>query len=127
MQADSLYLRAVTINPFLYRSLDAVFFDAIIKEIAAGAAGSSASRVEVEHEIDRYLAQAPADLKAWQAYSSGQFDEALKQYAVAIKQARKKAGLRMERGRLFMQLNQADSALAEIKLAADELRKADKK
>jgi tetratricopeptide (TPR) repeat protein len=127
MQADSLYLRALTINPFLYRRLDVVFFDAIIKEIAADAAGSSASRGEVEHEIDRYLAQAPADLKAWQAYSSGQFDEALKQYAIAIKQARKKAALRMERGRLFMQLNQADSALAEIKLASDELRKADKK
>ena len=127
MQADSLYLRALTLDPFLYRKLDAVFFDAIIKEIAADAAGSSASRGEVEHEIDRYLAQAPADMKAWQAYSSGRFDEALKQYAIAIKQARKKAGPRMERGRLFIQLNQPDSALAEIKLASDELRKADKK
>jgi tetratricopeptide (TPR) repeat protein len=127
MAADSLYLRALTINPFLYRKLDAVFFDAIIKEIAADAAGSSASRGEVEHEIDRYLAQAPADLKAWQAYSSGRFDEALRQYAIAIKQARKKAGLRLERGRLFIQLNQPDSALGEIKLASEELRKADKK
>jgi Tfp pilus assembly protein PilF len=127
MKADSLYLHALTLNPFFYRRLDNVFFGAILKEIAADAAGSNASRGEVEHELDRYLAQAPADLKAWQAYSSGRFDEALKQYAIAIKSARKKAGLRLDRGRLFYQLNEPDSALAEIKLAAEELRKADKK
>jgi Tfp pilus assembly protein PilF len=127
VRADSLYLRALTINPFFYRKLDGVFFDAILRQFAVDAAGASNNASEIQYEIEKYLATAPADLKAWRAYSDGRFDEALVQYAKAIKSARKKASLRYDRGSLFYQLDKPDSALAELTLAAEELRKADKK
>jgi Tfp pilus assembly protein PilF len=127
MRADSLYLRALTINPFFYRKLDNVFFDAILHQYSVELAGNGGGTSEIEYALDQYMRTAPADTKAWRAYSDGYFEEALKQYAVAIKTARKKAGLRVERGRLFFQLNNADSALTELTQAAEELRKADKK
>src|ERR1043166_8740052 len=127
LHADSLYLRALTINPFVYRKLDAPFFTAIIRAFAADAAGASNNASEVEADIESYLMRAPPSLKAWRMYSEGRFDEALKLYAQAIKQAGKKASLRVDRANLFFQLDQPDSALAELNLAAEELRKADKK
>lgn len=125
--ADSLYLRALAINPLFYRKLDNVFFDAIIRQAATEAAGASGNRSEIEYELNRYLATAPPDVKAWRAYADGRFDEALKLYTSAIKGARKKASLRLDKGRLYYQLNKSDSALAELTLAAEEWRKADKK
>lgn len=126
-RADSLYLHALTLNPFFSRKLDGVFFNAIMRELAADAAGPGGNISALEHEIERYLMTAPADLRAWRAYADGRFEPALELYATAIKSARKKAGLRLERGRLLFQLDRADSALTELTLAAQELRKADKK
>jgi tetratricopeptide (TPR) repeat protein len=127
MAADSLYLRALTLNPFFYRKLDGLFFDAILREFAQDAAGTSGNASDIEFALQRYMMQAPPDVKAWRAYSEGRFDEARTQYALAIKAARKKAPLRLERGRLYYQLNHVDSALIDLDLAAEELRKADKK
>lgn len=126
-RADSLYLRALTLNPFFFHKLDAAFFDAIIREIALQAVGPGGDTHAAEYEIRNYLRTAPAGTKAWRAYSHGRFDEALRQYAVAIKQARRKAPLRIDRGRLFFQLDRADSALTELTLAAEEKRKEDAK
>jgi tetratricopeptide (TPR) repeat protein len=127
MRADSLYLRALTINPFLYRKLDNIFFDAILHQYAVEVTGTGGSAGEVEYLLDKYMRDAPAETKAWRAYSDGNFEEALRQYAIALKSTRKKAPLRVERGRIFYQMNMADSALVELTAAAEELRKADKK
>ena len=61
------------------------------------------------------------------AYGDGRFPDALRLYAEAIKDAKFKAELRADRGRLFFQVGEADSALTELTQAVDELRKADKK
>ena len=127
IRADSLYLRALTLNPFFSRKLDGVFFDAIIRQVAERAAGPRGNVSALEHDIENYLLGAPASMKAWRAYGDGRFDQALEFYATAIKDARKKAALRVERGRLLFQLDRADSALTEFSLAAEEMRKSDKK
>ncbi|HEY0971588.1 MAG TPA: tetratricopeptide repeat protein [Gemmatimonadales bacterium] len=126
-QADSLYLRALTINPFFYQKLDGQFFRAVIRQVAQEAVGPTGNVAAMEYAIESYLRDAPAATRAWRAYSSGQFEEALRLYATAIRGARRKAPLRVDRGRLFFQLDQPDSALVEFELALEEMRKSDAK
>lgn len=126
-RADSLYLRALQLSPFFYHKLDGVFFDAIIREFARRAVGPGGDASELEYQIKSYIREAPPSMRAWRAYSLGHFDDALRLYALAIKSSRKKASLRIDRGRLFFQLDRADSALTELGLAAEEMRAADEK
>jgi tetratricopeptide (TPR) repeat protein len=86
------------------------------------------SASEIQYEFDRDLMQnASAWFRAQRAYSQGQFDDALRYYADAIKREDDKATLHAERGALFFQLDHPDSALTELTAAIDEMRKADKK
>jgi tetratricopeptide (TPR) repeat protein len=126
---DSLYLYSLTINPFLYRKLDVILFGEYIQNWSEEyARRNNASPSEVRFYIEREIQQdASLSMRAWQAYGNGRFQDALKLYADATKRARYKAGLRATRGRLFFQLGEADSALNELTLALDEMRKTDKK
>lgn len=125
---DSLYLYSLTINPFLYRKLDLRLFRSYISQLVDDyARRNNVSANEVQYEVDREMSQGPASMRAWQAYSEGRFDDALRYYAEAIQHERDKTVYRTDRGRLFFQLNQADSALAELTQALDDMRKSDKK
>lgn len=127
MRADSLYLQALELNPFLYHKLDGAFFDALVRGFAVRAVGPNGDTGEAEYQIRTYLSRASPDVKAWRSYTLGRFDEALRHYATAIKSTRRKASLRVDRGRLFFQLDRADSALTELTLAAEEMRTTDDK
>ena len=126
---DSLYYYSLTINPFLYKKLDLLMWRSYIGNISEEIARErNLSTNEVQFEIERWINQnASSGTRAWQAYSEGRFNDALRLYADAIDHAKHKAEYRADRGRLFFQLNQADSALAELSQAVDEMRKADKK
>jgi hypothetical protein len=125
---DSLYYYSLTINPFLYRKLDIRLFHSYIGNIADEIARrNNVTANEVQYELERWISHGPTSMRAWQAYGEGRFSDALSLYADAIKRARHKATLRADRGRLFFQINEADSALAELTQALDELRKTDKK
>lgn len=126
---DSLYFYSLTINPFLYRKLDVRLFAEYIQIWSEEyARRNNLNAGEVRYAVEREISQeSSVSMRAWQAYGEGRFREALDLYAEAIKRARHKAELRADRGRLFFQLGQADSALAELTLAIDELRKTDKK
>ena len=126
---DSLYYYSLTINPFLYRKLDLRLFNAYIANFADEyARRNNVSAYEVQYEVRRWLNDgASPSMRAWQAYGEARFDDALRYYADAIKHAKEKAEYRADRGRLFFQLNQADSALAELTQALEEMRKTDKK
>jgi hypothetical protein len=125
---DSLYYYALTINPFFSRSLDIRLIQRLDRAYALDIERRyNVSASEVEYYLDQARRSAPADDRAWRAYSDGRYQEALSLYATAIKSARRKAGLRIERGRLFFQINEADSALSELTLALEDLRKIDKK
>jgi len=126
---DSLYYYSLTINPFLYRKLDLRLFNAYIANFADDyARRHNVSANEVQFEVQRWINDgASPSMRAWQAYGEARFDDALRYYADAIKRAKDKAEFRADRGRLFFQLNQADSALAELTQALEEMRKIDKK
>lgn len=126
---DSLYWYSRTINPFLYRKLDLLLFRTFISNLVEEyARQNNVSANEVQYEVDRELMTgAPASFRAERAYSEGRFDDALGYFADAIKKEHDNGEYRAERGQLFFQLNQADSALAELTQALEEMRKSDKK
>jgi tetratricopeptide (TPR) repeat protein len=123
---DSLYLTALTLNPFLYENLDRLLYQAWVDDIVLQQGSSDPGALR--YYIDRMLYTGGPSARAWAAYTEGRFDDALTNYALAIKEARRYKYLyRSRRGRLFYQLNQPDSALTELTQAVAELRKADEK
>jgi tetratricopeptide (TPR) repeat protein len=82
---------------------------------------------EVDHWIDLWLQRAGPETRAWVAYGGGRFGDALRDYAEAMKGTKRHAYLRTERGRIFYLTGNVDSALAELKLAVEELRNKDNK
>jgi len=127
-QIDSLFYRALTINPFVSQTLDRQLYEAIADDIAdeyeRQGAGNTA---EIRFYIDREMQRAPTATKAWLAYGDGRFEDAATLYAAAIKEDKRNEPLRVERARVLYQMNRLDSALAELKLATEDLRKRDKK
>ena len=124
---DSLYLYALTLNPFLGPQFDHLILEAVIEEIsnqAANRTGESASAFA--YAVSVYLAQGPPEWRATMAYRDGNYQDALALYAKAIDHAKEKASLMSERGRLFYQIGQADSALVVLTQAIDQMRKSDK-
>jgi tetratricopeptide (TPR) repeat protein len=123
---DSLYLTALTLNPFLYEKLDRLIYQAAVDDFVMQ--NSHLDPGALRYQIDRMLYSGGAADRAWAAYTEGRFDDALRHYALAIKESRRyKYYYRSLRGRLFFQINQPDSALAELTLAVEDLRKADAK
>ena len=120
---DSLQLRATLLNPFLYRRLEARMF----REYIRGLNNLSAADAQLNYAINTYLQRAGASTRAWVAYSDGNFDEALQQYATAMKGDKSPAATHLERARIFGMRAQTDSAVAEFTSALDELRKKDAK
>ena len=124
---DSLFYHALTLNPFVSQTLDRQIFETVADEIAHEAAGSSGTDVEIRYEIDRMMANAPAATKAWLAYGEGRFGDAVTLYDQALRSDKKNEALRMERARVFVQLNELDSALVDLNLAVQNLREREKK
>jgi tetratricopeptide (TPR) repeat protein len=128
-QIDSLLVRALMLNPFLYRKFDQLMYRAYIHHaVNSSAPGHDRPMAtELDYAISVWLQRAGPETRAWVAYSDGRYADALRGYADAIKSTRRKAWLRTERGRIFFLMGNADSALAELGLALEELRKKDTK
>jgi tetratricopeptide (TPR) repeat protein len=130
-QLDSLLLRAVVMNPFLYRRLDVQLFrtyyhNAISRSVRMSG-GDAPSSGEVDFYLTKMMSDAGPNMRGWMAYANGDFDGALRLYADAMKRVKEKTGFHLERGRIFGMTGRADSALVELRTALDELRKQDAK
>jgi tetratricopeptide (TPR) repeat protein len=128
-QIDSLLARALMLNPFLYRKFDHLMFRSYIHHAVNSSSPGSERPMssEIDHWIDLWLQRSGPETRAWVAYGEGRFALALRSYADAMKGTKRQAYLRTERGRIFFLVGNADSALAELKLALDELRNKDSK
>jgi tetratricopeptide (TPR) repeat protein len=128
---DSLQFRALMLSPFLYRRLDQPMFMAYIRDNVMRrsrmSGGDEPSRVELEFYIDQYLRNGGHHSRAWMAYGSGNFTQALRSYELAYGSSRDKSGIRLERARIFGMLGQADSAVSELRLALTDMRTQDEK
>jgi tetratricopeptide (TPR) repeat protein len=127
---DSLYLRALNLNPLLYRRLDRRMLTAHIVEETereARRSGSDVTRSEIDFAVNAWLRDAGSEFRGWLAYGDGRFDQALSYYASAEKSSKFKAGIRVERARIFGMIGQLDSAVAQLRLALTEMRSRDTK
>ena len=123
MQIDSLMVRALMIDPFLYRKFERLMFNRWIVNLnSTGAADMQPTEADVESAIQRWVIQGEPEFKGWAAYCSGDYRTALAEYGRAMKSTKRKARLRTERARIFYMSGRADSALVEFGLALEELR-----
>jgi tetratricopeptide (TPR) repeat protein len=128
---DSLYLRALNLNPLVYRRLDRRLLTAHIVETMERnlrqSGTTDVTRGEIDFFVEGWLKNSGTEFRGWIAYGDGNFTDALQYYAKAMKETKFKAGLRIERGRIFGMLGQLDSAVAELRLALTEMRSKDTK
>lgn len=127
---DSLYLRALNLNPLLYRRFDKRLLITHITQETMREAQRGSNNVspgEVDFVITGWLQQAGPEFRAWVAYGDGRFEEALRLYASVEKSSKFKAGVRIERGRILGMRGEVDSAVAQFRLALTELRSRDTK
>ena len=127
---DSLFSYALMLNPVVIQRHERAMVIAVIKgniESSGGPSLSASQEFSLEQELDYYIKEWAAGSRARMAYAEGRYNEALDLYGKAIKDTKKPADYRAARGRLFLQLGKADSAISELTLALDELRKRDKK
>jgi hypothetical protein len=128
-QIDSLIVRALMLDPFLYRKYDHLllrryFHHSIVKHPRVVGVPSQTA---LDRAFAVWIRGAPLAVQARAAYCEGRFGDALRGYGEALQQAKQKAYLRAERGHIFYLTDQHDSALAEFALALDELRSRDSK
>jgi tetratricopeptide (TPR) repeat protein len=126
-QIDSLFLRALTLDPFVSQTLERRLWEAVADEITRQYSRDGSNAAEIRYVLDGYMQRAPAATRAWMAYGEGRFDDALMLYAKAIHDDSRNGPLHAERARIFFQTGSLDSALAELNVALDDLRKRDTK
>jgi tetratricopeptide (TPR) repeat protein len=135
--SDSLYFRALQIDPFLHDDLERPllrhYFAAYFREQVSRSGGNSQDaslQVEIEREINRIFATETGDgYRAREALGDRRLPEALALYTTLIGRAGKKPtdALREDRATVFYLMRQFDSAAADLRLAIDERAKKDAK
>ena len=82
---DSLYLKALALNPFLRRQQDAVALRfVIVDELRQDPAFRHVTPGDIEFAVDSWLAQSGPAMRGWLAQSEGRFAEAARSYEQAI-------------------------------------------
>lgn len=129
-QVDSLYFRALTMNPFLYRRYETHLFRMYLTGAAREDLERSGQRIgnpEIQHWISNLLLTGSMTLRAQNAYANGNFQEALRLYEQALRDGRRRSWLRAERARLLAQIGSDSAAIADFQMAIGELRREDER
>jgi len=122
---DSLMLRALWLNPFLYEKFEELRVERIIERYArnegvaideAGTASNIQARFNNGSHYERAIG----------AYVAGNFPLALKEWTLLLPAVKVKFAIHAERGQLFYMLGSNDSATAQLTLARDELEEIEK-
>jgi tetratricopeptide (TPR) repeat protein len=127
---DSLYFRALTMDPFLYRRFEMQVLRAYLRQAVRDDADLSAGHLPeaiIEREVNLMLHNAGPWWKAIEAYGQGRFQESLSHYNDALPRARSRSLVRAERGRLFAHVGNHPGALEEFGHALTEMRREDER
>jgi tetratricopeptide (TPR) repeat protein len=135
-RVDSLRLRALLLDPFVYEDLERrVILGYVTERVMVALRREYRTgdvefvRREVENEARLYLRTPQAAAwRAWIAYSERRLDEAARLYGEALKRTREPdvlSRLRVQRARAFYLGGHTDSALAELRQALQDLRRRD--
>jgi tetratricopeptide (TPR) repeat protein len=126
--ADSLHLRALTLNPFLRTKFDKDLFDHYVEwSVQRDNPRERVDPVEMKYWLDNWLQSGGPATRAWVAYAEGRFPDALDHYATALRSSRRKSGIHADRARIFLMVGRPDSALVQMGRAVAEMRERDAK
>ncbi|HEU0014560.1 MAG TPA: tetratricopeptide repeat protein [Longimicrobium sp.] len=120
---DSLYFRALAMDPFLYR----VYEMHVVRTLVAAFLGRDRRHPSVGSSLHAMIQQAPPWMRGMEAYAQRQWPAAVNHLTTALGQARRKSGLRTELGRIYAHVGNHEQALVELNLALDERRAEDEK
>jgi tetratricopeptide (TPR) repeat protein len=120
---DSLYLKALTLNPFLYRKFERTMLYTFLMLANHQNGGSDA---ELDEMVRRALTSAHNSPR--NAYIQGNFVRSLEAWANQLPTVKDKdkSYIHAERGRIFEMIGAYDSATAELQLAVKQWRNDDK-
>lgn len=122
---DSLYLRALTINPFLRRQEDALALRYVIMdEITRNPAYRNVPRGDLEIALDRWLFEMPPATRAWLAQSDGRLTDAALLYQRAIERD-EEAELVADLARVYVHLGRFQDAGQNMARAIELLHQRD--
>jgi tetratricopeptide (TPR) repeat protein len=131
---DSLYFRALTMNPFLYREYEHDVFSLFLRtwarqEIDREEGGHRVSESVINQWINDLMFNGTAYMKAREAYSERRFPEALRLLDEAHREARSRSRpwLRAERARLLAHTGNNPGALADFTQALADIRTLDER
>jgi tetratricopeptide (TPR) repeat protein len=125
---DSLMYRAMTINPFIERTLDRQYLNAVLDDIAFRAArGPRGNSGQMRDMLDEFVRAWPPAMRAWLAFSDGWYAGAASLYTQAIKADTANWQLLADRGRVYFSMNVLDSARMDFTNAIEKIRKAETK
>lgn len=119
---DSLQLRASRIDPLYFRKNDHVMLMSYYRT-SLRREYPNAGNHEIDKVIVDYLEDGSPYMRGWLAYSRGDMASALTSYETAAKRSKNPGGVRVERARIFALQARWPAALAEFKLALEDLRK----
>ncbi|MBB4639341.1 tetratricopeptide repeat protein [Longimicrobium terrae] len=129
---DSMYFRALTMDPFLYRRHETEVVRVYLRTLARAAlereeGPGGVNDALISHWIDVWLQNAGPTLRAQRAYGDGRFGDALRLYDEALGGRGRKSWLRTERARLYAHIQNDSAAAAEFTLALNDLRGEDER
>jgi Tfp pilus assembly protein PilF len=113
-QIDSLFMRALMLDPFFFRKYEHLMIRELFRREGAS-----------DRVFAQWVQRSPPRIQALVAYCEGRFADALRYYASALPKSKQKAWLRFERARTFYLMDDNASALTELAAALEELRKRD--
>jgi tetratricopeptide (TPR) repeat protein len=135
---DSLRLRALQLDPFVYEDLERLIVMRYVTELVVadlrreyGVSEAESRRRSVENDVRLYLRRPQAAAwRAWVAYAERRLDDAVKLYAEALKRAAGNAHayrgqLHAQRARAFYLVGRQDSSAVELVKAIGELERRD--
>ena len=128
-QLDSLYLRALKLNPFLDRRLDARALKELwrldlIMRMQREYPGAPVGELEmaVGNAVEQYALRANDRFKAMLAHSDGRFREAAELYGSALEDDPDDIDLLVSRATVLFRIGREEEAIGHLRTAIEELR-----
>ncbi|HWK88472.1 MAG TPA: hypothetical protein VNP72_00705, partial [Longimicrobium sp.] len=118
---DSLYSRALALDPFLYREYEMH----VLRTLLAGILGRDRRDPRVGSSMHAFIERGPPWMRGMEAYAQRRFPAAVTHLTTALLRAERKSGLRMELGRIYAHVGNYEQALLEMQLALEEAHRED--
>jgi tetratricopeptide (TPR) repeat protein len=117
---DSLQQRAMHLDPLMFRMLDRTLLFTYYYN-SYRRRGGSLGRREFDRELLFELQSEPPAVRAWSLYGAGQFDQAIAQYDIAIRESRDPVNLHIERARTLSLRSRDAEAISGFERAIELL------